>query len=153
MLVIHVLKTKKNTKSQKPKIYNKFIKTNLIKLAFNMTWLMEILSICLEGQLLIWHYMIKHFILLKNQNMMDIKEVLLSFLIKISISVVVLKMKNCQIKNKLINYTRQLWKQFEKRKVNLSFIENIWGANLADMWLLSKSNKTIRFFMCYWYLL
>ena len=153
MLVIHVLKTKKNTKSQKPKIYNKFIKTNLIKLAFNMTWLMEILSICLEGQLLIWHYMIKHFILLKNQNMINIKEVLLSFLIKISISVVVLKMKNCQIKNKLINYTRQLWKQFEKRKVNLSFIENIWGANLADMWLLSKSNETIRFFMCYWYLL
>ena len=43
-------------------------------------------------------------------------------------------------------------KQFEKRKVHSSSIDNIWVADLADMQLISKSNKRIRFFMCYVYL-
>ena len=54
-----------------------FVKTNQIKLAFNMTWLKEILKIYLEEQLLIKYYVIKHLILLKIQNMVDIKLVLL----------------------------------------------------------------------------
>ena len=29
-----------------------------------------------------------------------------------------------------------------------SFIANVWGADLADMQLISKFNKRIRFFMC-----
>ena len=33
----------------------------------------------------------------------------------------------------------------KKRKVHSSFIDNIWGADLADMQLLSKFNKGIRF--------
>ena len=37
-------------------------------------------------------------------------------------------------------------RQFEKRKVDSYFIDNIWGAHLADMQLLSKFNKEIRFF-------
>ena len=41
-------------------------------------------------------------------------------------------------------------KKFEKRKVNLSFIDNIWGADLAYMQFVSKLNKGILFFiMCY----
>ena len=36
----------------------------------------------------------------------------------------------------------------EKRKVHSSFIDNIWGADLADMQLLSKFNKGIRFLLC-----
>ena len=36
---------------------------------------------------------------------------------------------------------------FEKRKVRLSFIDNIWGADLADMQLISKFNKGIRFLL------
>ena len=36
-------------------------------------------------------------------------------------------------------------RKFEKRKVHSSFLDNIWGANLADMQLLSKCNKGIRF--------
>ena len=35
-------------------------------------------------------------------------------------------------------------RQFEKRKVDSYFIDNIWGAHLADMQLLSKFNKEIR---------
>ena len=39
-------------------------------------------------------------------------------------------------------------KKFEKRKVHTAFKDNIWGADLADMQLLSKCNKGIRFLLC-----
>ena len=45
-----------------------------------MIQLMEILRIYLEEQLLIKYYAIKHLILLKIQNMVDIKEALLFIL-------------------------------------------------------------------------
>ena len=41
--------------------------------------------------------------------------------------------------------------KFEQQKVHSSFINNIWGAGLADMQLLSKSNKGIHF--CFYALL
>ena len=39
-------------------------------------------------------------------------------------------------------------RKFEKRKVYSTFKDNIWGADLADMQLLSKYNKGIRFLLC-----
>ena len=39
-------------------------------------------------------------------------------------------------------------RKFEKRKVYSSFRDNIWGADLADMQLLSKFNKGFRFSLC-----
>ena len=39
-------------------------------------------------------------------------------------------------------------KKFEKRKVHTAFKDNIWGADLADMLLLSRYNKGIRFLLC-----
>ena len=39
-------------------------------------------------------------------------------------------------------------KNFEKRKVHAAFKHNIWGADLADMQLLSRYNKGIRFLLC-----
>ena len=39
-------------------------------------------------------------------------------------------------------------RKFEKRKVYLSFIENIWGTDIADMQLISKFNKGFRFLLC-----
>ena len=39
-------------------------------------------------------------------------------------------------------------KRFEKRKVYSAFKDNIWGADLADMQLISKFNKRFRFFLC-----
>ena len=32
--------------------------------------------------------------------------------------------------------------------MHLSFIDNIWGADLADMQLISKFNNWFRFFLC-----
>ena len=47
--------------------------------------------------------------------------------------------------------TKQLHKlvirKFKKRKVQSSFIDNIWGADLADMQLISKFNEEIRFLL------
>ena len=39
-------------------------------------------------------------------------------------------------------------RKFKKRKVYSTFKDNIWGADLADMQLLSKYNKGIRFLLC-----
>ena len=41
--------------------------------------------------------------------------------------------------------------KFEKRKVYSSFKDNTWGADLADMYLISKYNKGFQFLLCYWY--
>ena len=38
-------------------------------------------------------------------------------------------------------------KRFERRKVYSSFSDNIWGAGLADMQLLSKFNKGIKYLL------
>ena len=39
-------------------------------------------------------------------------------------------------------------KKIKRRKVYSSFKYNIWGADLADMQLISKFNKEIRFLLC-----
>ena len=38
-------------------------------------------------------------------------------------------------------------RQFKRRKLHLTFIDNIWGFNLADMQLISKFNKGICFLL------
>ena len=43
-------------------------------------------------------------------------------------------------------------RKFEKIKVRSSFIDNIWGADLAHMQLIHKFNKGFRFLLCYQYL-
>ena len=39
-------------------------------------------------------------------------------------------------------------RKFKKRKIHVAFKDNIWGADLADMQLLSRYNKGIRFLLC-----
>ena len=39
-------------------------------------------------------------------------------------------------------------RNFRKRTVYLKFKDNVWGADLADMQLISKFNKGIRFLSC-----
>ena len=40
-------------------------------------------------------------------------------------------------------------RNFNKRKIESLFIENIWGADLADMQLISKCNIGVRFLLCF----
>ena len=44
---------------------------------------------------------------------------------------------------------KQLIEKLKKRKVYSGFKDNIWGADLADMQLISKSNKGFRFLLCF----
>ena len=81
---------------------------------------------------------------------MDIKEVLLlwfiSFLIKKSEgSGIINNKENIQLADEL---HKPIIRKFKKRKVYSSFRDNIWCADLADMQLISKSNKGFRFLLC-----
>ena len=58
--------------------------------------------------------------------------------------------KNQNMLNKEL--TEELYKpiirKFEKTNVHSPFIDNIWGADLANMQLISKFNKGICFLLC-----
>ena len=43
---------------------------------------------------------------------------------------------------------KSIIREFKKRKVYSAFKDNIWGADLADMQLISKFNKRFRFLLC-----
>ena len=53
--------------------------------------------------------------------------------------------ENEQLANEL---HKPIVRKFKKRKVYSAFKDNIWGADLADIHLLSKYNKGIRFLLC-----
>ena len=46
-----------------------------------------------------------------------------------------------------MNFINQLLGNLKKRKVYSSFKDSIWGVDLADMQLISKYNKGIRYFL------
>ena len=62
--------------------------------------------------------------------------------------------KNENISNKELaeDLHKPIFKTFKKRKVHSHFMENIWGADLADMPLISKFSERIPFLLSYWYL-
>ena len=64
---------------------------------------------------------------------------------KVSGSGAKLTLQNEQLANEL---HKPIIRKFEKRRVYSTFKDNIWGADLADMQLLSKYNKRIRFLLC-----
>ena len=53
--------------------------------------------------------------------------------------------ENKQLANEL---HKPIIRKLEKRRVHSTFKDNIWGVDLADMQLLSKCNKGIRFLSC-----
>ena len=64
---------------------------------------------------------------------------------KVSGSDVKFTPQNEQLANKL---HKPIIRKSEERKVYSTFKDNIWGADLADMQLLGKYNKGIRFLLC-----
>ena len=76
-------------------------------------------------------------------------------LLQWSISIFIKKTTGGTIKNEDFS-NKQLPKElhkptirkFEKRKVQSPVIDNIWGANLAYMQLISKFNKGFGFLLC-----
>ena len=59
-----------------------------------------------------------------------------------------LKLRICQKKKLAEELHKPNIRKFKKIKVHSSFIDNIWAADLADMQLISKFNKGIRFLLC-----
>ena len=53
--------------------------------------------------------------------------------------------ENRQLANEL---HKPIIRKFKDRKVYSSFKDNIWGVDLADMQLISKYNKGIRYLLC-----
>ena len=62
-----------------------------------------------------------------------------------SVSLIANNKENIQLADEL---HKPITRKFKKRKVYSSFRDNIWGADLADMQLISKSNKGFRFLLC-----
>ena len=59
-------------------------------------------------------------------------------------------MSNKEIAEEIVEELHKpIIRKFEKQKVNSSFVDIIWSADLADMQLLSKRNKGIRFVFCF----
>ena len=46
-------------------------------------------------------------------------------------------------------FHKPIIRNFKRRKVYSGIKDNIWGADLADMQLISKFNKGFRFLLCY----
>ena len=56
---------------------------------------------------------------------------------------------NLQVNSQLAEELHKpIIKNFKRRKVYCSFKDNIWGVDLADMQLISKYNKGIRYLLC-----
>ena len=101
---------------------------------------------------------VKHLILLKIPNMMDVKEGWLLWFInflrkKTKGSGVTAFANKSAIKSiiqngQLAEELHKLIRKFNKRKVYSAFKDNIWAADLADMQLISKFNKGFRFLLC-----
>ena len=115
---------------------------------------MEIVRICPEEHLLIKYYVVKHLILLKIQNRMDITVDLLQWFKKFLIKRLLANTSNGAIESKNISNLqlakdlhKQIIRKLGKWKINSSFIDNIWGADLADMQLIGKFNKGFYFLL------
>ena len=60
------------------------------------------------------------------------------------------KSKGRGLKNQQLadEFHKPIIRKFKKRKVYSSFKDNIWSVDLADMQLISKHNKGIRYLLC-----
>ena len=59
-----------------------------------------------------------------------------------------IKNENISNKESSKELHKPIIKNFKKRKVHSSFIDNIWGPDLADMQLISKFSRGICFLLC-----
>ena len=117
-------------------------KMNLIRLVFNMAWLMEIASDKVLRD--------KAFNIAKNPKYDGYQKglafMVYNFLDKKSAGSGVNMHTNIERPLDLLrNYTNQLLENLKKRTVYSRFKGNIWSADLVDMQLINKFNKGFRF--------
>ena len=133
------------------------LKTNYIKAASKMIWLMEISKICLEEQLMINYYVVKLLIFLNNPKYDGYQRGFASLVYKCfekkSSATGANKFVGSGVKSEIISdqqLAEELYKgtitKFEKVKLDSPFIDNIWGADLSDMQLISTFDKKLVFY-------
>ena len=59
-----------------------------------------------------------------------------------------IKNEDISIKELAEELLKTVIRKFKKRKVQLSFLDNIWGTDPADIQLTSKFNNGCRFLLC-----
>ena len=59
------------------------------------------------------------------------------------------KFENMSNKELAEELHKTIIRKTKKRNINSPFIDNIWGANLTDMELISKFNRRSRFLLCF----
>ena len=59
-----------------------------------------------------------------------------------------IKYENMSDKKLAEELHKPIIRKFQKQKVHSRFLDNIWGADLADNQSVSKFNKRIRFLLC-----
>ena len=94
--------------------------------------------------------MIKYLMLLKIKNI-EIQWGLASMIYKIfgkKISGSAIKYENMSNQEFVEELLKPVIRKFKKWKVYSPFIDHIWGANLANMQLISKFNKGVPFLLC-----
>ena len=93
----------------------------------------------------------KHPILLKIQNMMyinlDLLWLSIDFLVKTTSASGIIN-ENISSKELAEELHKSIIKNVNKRRVHSPFIQNICGADLAEIQLISKLNKGFRFLLC-----
>ena len=78
---------------------------------------------------------------------MDLLQWFINFLIK-KTSGSGIKNENMSDQQLADELHKPIIRKFNKIKVQSHFTDNIWGADLADMQLISKFNKEFRFLLC-----
>ena len=122
-----------------------------------MTWLMDILKIYQEEQLLITYYVIKHLPLLKIYDgyQRGLVSKVYKFFDKKSSGDSVTCTNKSAIKSKIMlkqqlaeELHKPIIRKFEKRRISYFFTSNIWGADFVDMQLIRKYNNRFQFLLC-----
>ena len=90
----------------------------------------------------------KAFNIANIRNMMDIKEVLLQWIVNSLIKNLRVEQLQTKIKELAEELHKPIIRKFKKRKVQSPFIDHVWGVDLADMQLTSKFDKGICFLLC-----
>ena len=135
----HFLETKKRHKYfKRQRVHDISIKLNQIKLAFNMTWIMEVLMEDLPKRTAcdkVWFD--EAFNIANNSKYDGYQRGLASMFYKFFDK----KTYGCAIKSKIVSnqelalelLLKSIIRTFEKRKTHSSLIDNIWSADLTDM--------------------
>ena len=147
VLVVHLLKAKKGLENSCKQEIQIISRMTLIKLVFNIIWLMVNINIWLKEHNQIRVLRDKVFEIASNPKYDGYQRGLASMVYKFfdKKSEGSIKFSNQQLADEL---HKPIIRKFKRRKIYSSLKDNIWGVDLADVQLISKYNKGMRYVLC-----